>query len=124
MQKLSNRRVLIVEDEGLVSMLLEDMLVDAGADVLGPAGTVAAAMAILERDAPDVAILDVNLAGETSAPVAARLVERAIPFIVATGYGDKGVPGDHGGAPVFAKPFDLEEIVGRLASLADAAPRP
>ena len=75
MTRLTGRRVLVVEDEALVAMLVEDALLDAGAAVVGPAATVSEALSLLSKENPDVAVLDLNLAGETSTPVA--ILERA-----------------------------------------------
>ena len=76
MTRLTGRRVLVVEDEALVAMLVEDALLDAGAAVVGPAATVTEALSLLTKETPDVAVLDLNLAGETSTPVADALALR------------------------------------------------
>jgi CheY-like chemotaxis protein len=118
MSKLTGRRVLVVEDEALVAMLVEDALLDAGATVLGPAATVAEALALLEREEPPhAAVLDLNLAGETSTPVADVLAARGVPFVVATGYGASGLPPGHAGVPVLAKPYDPDELTAALSRL-------
>ncbi|MBX6373219.1 MAG: response regulator [Acetobacteraceae bacterium] len=115
---LGGRRILVVEDEALVAMLVEDALVDAGGEVLGPVATVADAVALLENEAaPDAAVLDLNLAGETSVPVADVLAARGVPFVVATGYGAAGLPPEHKDAPVLAKPYDPAELTATLARL-------
>jgi CheY-like chemotaxis protein len=119
MGRLTGRRILIVEDEALVAMLVEDALMDAGATIIGPASTVAEALALLERDAtlPNAAVLDLNLAGETSTPVADVLAARGVPFVVATGYGAGGLPETHSAVPVLAKPYDPEELTSALSRL-------
>ncbi|SDB15918.1 response regulator [Belnapia rosea] len=117
MTRLNGRRVLVVEDEALVAMLVEDALLDAGALVLGPVATVAEALALLERDMPDVAVLDLNLAGETSTPVADALAARGVPFVVATGYGADGLPPGHAEVPVLAKPYDPDDLTTALGRL-------
>ena len=111
------RKVLIVEDEALVAMLVEDALLDAGFDVMGPAATVAEAMALLEAAAPDAVVLDLNLAGETSAPVADLLARRGIPYVIATGYGASGLPSGHQNAMVLAKPYDPAELTAMLGRI-------
>ncbi len=117
MSKLAGRRVLVVEDETLVAMLVEDTLLDAEALVIGPVATVAEALALLAREPPDLAVLDLNLAGETSEPVADALRARGVPFVVASGYGSSGVPAGHAGVPVLAKPYAPEELTAALARL-------
>jgi CheY-like chemotaxis protein len=115
---LRGRRILVVEDEALVAMLVEDALIDAGCDVIGPVATVAEALSLLDAgDVPEAAVLDLNLAGETSAPVADALASRGVPFVVATGYGAAGLPPEHKSAPVLAKPYDPAELTAALARL-------
>lgn len=108
------RKVLVVEDEALVAMLVEDALLDAGFGVLGPAATVEEALALLDRETPDAVVLDLNLAGETSTPVADRLAARGIPYVIATGYGATGLPAGHEDAVVLAKPYDPAELTSVL----------
>lgn len=117
MTSLSGRRILVVEDEALVAMLVEDALLDSGAQVLGPVATVAEALALLGREAPDAAVLDLNLAGEPSTPVADALAAQKIPFVVATGYGADGLPPGHAKVPVLAKPYDPVELTTTLLRL-------
>lgn len=117
MNRLAARRILVVEDEALVAMLVEDALLDAGALVIGPAATVAEALVLLEHETPDAAVLDLNLAGETSTPVADALALRRIPFVVATGYGADGLPPGHLTVPVLAKPYDPDDLTAALARL-------
>jgi DNA-binding response OmpR family regulator len=110
-------KVMVVEDEALVAMLVEDALIDAGFGVMGPAATVEEAMALLSRERPDAVVLDLNLAGETSTPVADELMARGIPYVIATGYGASGLPPGHQDATVLAKPYDpaeLTSVLGRL----------
>ncbi|MBV1799862.1 response regulator [Siccirubricoccus sp. G192] len=117
MTGLTGRRVLVVEDEALVAMLVEDALLDAGASIIGPAATVAEALALLARERPEAAVLDLNLAGETSTPVADALAARGIPFVVATGYGADGLPPGHANVPVLAKPYDPDDLTAALIRL-------
>jgi CheY-like chemotaxis protein len=102
-------------------MLVEDALLDAGFGVMGPAATVAEAMSLLAAARPDAVVLDLNLAGETSAPVADALVARGIPFVIATGYGAAGLPPGHHDATVLAKPYDPAELTSVLERICQRA---
>jgi len=108
--------VLLVEDETIVSFLIEDMLTELGCTSVRHASGVSEALAILDGHRPDVAILDVNLAGEMGYAVAERLDAGNIPFIFATGYGGRGVPNRWSQRPVLQKPFRVEAIAGALFS--------
>ena len=112
---MANLRVLIVEDEGMVSMLLEDMLFELGHTVAGLAPRLAVARALAEKIEADLAILDVNLDGEASYPVAEILTTRGVPFIFATGYGATGLQEGWRRAPVLSKPFQIRELAAAIA---------
>lgn len=114
---VEGRKILVVEDEALVAMLVEDALRDAGFTVLGPAATVEEARALLDREWPDAVVLDLNLAGETSTPVADLLAARGIPYVIATGYGASGLPPGHQDAMVLAKPYDPAELIAMLGRI-------
>ena len=107
---LDGRRILIVEDEVAISMLLEDMLTDLGAEIVGPAARLAPALAFAEGEPLDIAILDVNLAGETIYPVVEALARRGVPFIFSTGYGSAGITEPYRNRPVLQKPFSQAEL--------------
>ncbi len=109
-------RVLIVEDEIAVSMVMEDMLIDAGCVVVGSADRIETALAIAETEAIDVALLDVNLAGKPIQPVADVLSRRAVPFIFTTGYGDDSQVTGHGSRPVLRKPFTHRQLCDAVLS--------
>ncbi len=105
-QVLSGRRVLIVEDESLVAMLLETILEDMGCTPVGPASTVDEGMALAAGgDALDAALLDVNVAGRQVFPVAQALKDRGVPFVFSTGYGEGGLPDEWRGQCTIQKPF-------------------
>jgi len=114
----TGRKILVVEDEALVAMLVEDALLDAGFQVIGPASTVAEALRLLDSGRPDAVVLDLNLAGETSTPVADVLAARGVPYVIATGYGAAGLPEGHKNAMVLAKPYDPAELTAMLMTLA------
>src|SRR3712207_9118444 len=88
---LQGVRVLVVEDEAAISLLLEDMLLDFGCEVIGPAARLSAALDAVERETVDLAILDVNVAGEPIYPVAETLARKGVPFVFSTGYGSAGI---------------------------------
>lgn len=109
-------KVLVVEDEGLVALMLEDMIEALGHQVAAVAATLEEAIALTDRGQFDVALLDMNLRGVSSEKVAERLRELRKPFIFATGYGDKLVEGSADGVPVLAKPFEglaLEQAIAK-----------
>lgn len=114
---IAGRTLLVVEDEPLLGMLLEDVLGDAGAAVLGPATTVERALELLKSaDRVDAAIVDVNLAGVRSDAVASELVARGVPFVYATAYGDDTLMAA-GASGLLRKPYDIGDVmvaVGRL----------
>ena len=122
--KLTGKRVLVVEDEILVSMLVEDELRHAGATVLGPAMCVDNALRLVEAAAADggmhAAVLDINLDGRHVASVADRLAALGVPFLFATGYGETCDTRGHGAAPVLRKPFSPERLVAAVEALASA----
>ena len=108
-------RVLVVEDETLVAILLEDMLTDLGHQVAALASRLDAALQLADSANFDVAVLDVNLGGTTrSFPVADRLRERDVPFVFATGYGKAGLNGQSDGVPVLEKPFRRQDLARAL----------
>ena len=105
------KRVLVVEDESIVAMLLEDVLADCGCEMVGPATNVAEALRLIDGGGLDLALLDVNLgAGATSFPVAEALKARSVPFVFVTGYGVDGVRPDLRDAPVVPKPIDIATL--------------
>ncbi len=111
---LHGKRVLVVEDEALVSLLIEDFLQDMGCEVVGTAPTLEDALAKSSDLDMDAAILDINLRGQLSYPVAKILTSRHIPFLFATGYGVAGLPVDLKEVPVLSKPFGIEQLAAIL----------
>ena len=124
--KLKDMRVLVVEDEPLVSMLVEDELLDAGATVLGPVPSVSDALRLVEAAADggiSAAVLDINLQGEAVGPVADRLAALGVPFLFATGYGEGRDTGGHGTAPTLRKPYCTGSLIAAVEALASAIVR-
>ncbi|MGD9508116.1 MAG: response regulator [Geminicoccaceae bacterium] len=112
---LTGTRILLVEDETLVALDLESMLADAGCEVIGPVPSVAAAVAKLDCQAVDGALLDVNLGKETVYPLADRLRQRGVPYVFLTGYGSETLPDIHRDRPLVLKPFDPRKVLSTLA---------
>lgn len=113
----SGRRVLVVEDEMIVSWLLEDMLADLGCVVVGPAARVNQALAMLDAEDIDAAVLDVNLDGQKSFPVADALAARGVPFAFLTGYQKDSMPNEYRNFLSLQKPFAQTKLVDTLAKL-------
>ena len=111
-------RILVIEDEMLVAMNIEDMLLALGHEVAGLASRLGPALALAQEGEFDLAMLDVNLAGETSFPVADVLRTRGIPFLFATGYGADGIADGYRDAPVLQKPFRSHDLAEVLAAAA------
>jgi CheY-like chemotaxis protein len=104
------RRVLIVEDESMVAMLIEHIVAELGHRVIATAATLDAATEAIAGASVDFAILDVNLCGRSSFPVAELLAARKIPFVFATGYGRRGLPPEWHHTPVLQKPFRTRDV--------------
>ncbi|HEX4197545.1 MAG TPA: response regulator [Caulobacteraceae bacterium] len=112
-------RILVVEDEMTIALLIEDMLTDLGHQVVGLAMRLPQAMELAASAVIDFAILDVNLDGHMSFPVADLLRGRGVPFVFATGYGSAGL-GEHyrGKAHVVKKPFRIEDLRSAIEHVA------
>jgi CheY-like chemotaxis protein len=117
-RRLAGRRILVVEDEMLLALDLQTLLEEQGCEVLEPASSVRRALAVLETRLPDAASLDMNLNGESSAPVAAALRERGIPFVVVTGYSGKNREDPvFRDVPLVKKPYDSAAFIESLVRL-------
>jgi CheY-like chemotaxis protein len=112
----SGKRVLVVEDELMIRMLLEDMLGELGYAVAAEATHVEDAMAAAQKADFDVAILDVNLNGRSIEPVAQALTARGRPFVFSTGYGAQGLPEGFRDRPILKKPFQVDGLRQTLAT--------
>lgn len=106
---LTGRRVLLIEDEPILLLDLQAMVDDLGGQPVPCPGGVPEALRLARETAVDVAVLDINLGGERSDPVADVLAARGIPFIFASGYAD-GLPAQHANRPVLQKPYDGERL--------------
>jgi CheY-like chemotaxis protein len=116
MPVLAGRRVLVVEDEMMIAMLVEDMLTDLGCAVVGPAHALDTALDLARTEIGlDVALLDVNLGGQAVFPVADALRAKGVPAIFSTGYGDAGLRDIDRGAPVLQKPFRAGDLARALS---------
>jgi CheY-like chemotaxis protein len=113
--QLSSRRVLVIEDEWLVATLLEDMLAELGHSVVATAGTVDDALAAVDGQRFDLALIDMNLNGKSARGVADRLSERGIPFACTTGYGRTDLDERFRGRPILHKPFELKDLEAIIA---------
>ena len=109
-------RVLVVEDEALLAMLVEEYLDELGCEVAGVAMRLDEALEQARTLAVDVAVLDVNLAGQASYVVAEVLRERGVPVVFATGYGAAGLPENLKGTPLLPKPFQCEQLADALSA--------
>jgi CheY-like chemotaxis protein len=114
--KFANLRILIVEDEALVAMLIEDTLLDLGCTVVSVVSTLDEALARVSSLEFDAAILDVNLNGCKSYPVAFALAAKSVPFLFSTGYGLVAIPDALRDVPVLAKPFEPADLERTLAT--------
>lgn len=117
MVRMGDLRVLVVEDEAMIAMLVEDMLLDLGVGAVEIAGTVQAALALVAGQRFDFAILDVNLGDALSYPVASALRERGTPLAFATGYGSGGLSSGFAGSPTLPKPFTQPELAQVMADV-------
>lgn len=114
--------VLIVEDNLLIAMEVEFMVEDCGCSVAGPAGNVADALQVVSENNLQGAVLDINLGRERVWQVAETLADRAVPFVLATGYGDAEVPAQFKERPVLSKPISrgaLAKALREIGTLAD-----
>lgn len=111
---LEGIRVLIVEDEAIIAMTAEDMLEQLGCVTVASPSTLAAAIEAASRGGFDVALLDINLNGLDSFPVAARLKEAGVPFVFATGYGTTGRDSRYDDVPLVTKPYRLGDLAAAI----------
>jgi len=118
---LKGKRILVVEDEALIAVMVEDMLSDMGCSVVGPAATIEQALALARAEEVDGAVLDVNVRGERIDPVADALAARGVPMLFATGYGEVRLASG-AQATVIDKPYTQEKLARGLATAMAEAP--
>ena len=120
-------RVLVIEDEALVAMLIEEMIHDSGGEMVGPASTVTDALALARDAQADVALLDLNLKGVLAYPVAEVLRGRGMPIVFASGYGADALVRRFQDCPMLDKPFDqpsLEHAIETVLRSRSTSPAP
>ncbi|AMJ61515.1 response regulator [Bosea sp. PAMC 26642] len=114
---LAGLNILVVEDEMMLLMMIEGMLADMGCETVSAAATVKQALVLVETQTFDVAMLDLNLNGDRTYPVATALASRGVPFLFSTGYGAEGVIEGYQDRPVLKKPYQFEELVSAMRAL-------
>src|SRR3569833_30921 len=114
MGELASLRVLVVEEEGGIALLIEDMLEQLGCELAGSIATVDKALTFVASRSFDCALLDVNLGGQMVFPVAEALRVRVLPFVFSRGYGRIGLPETFAGCPVLNKPFTIDDFEQKL----------
>jgi DNA-binding response OmpR family regulator len=116
-------RILVLEDEALIALDLATTLEDAGWEVIGPAGSLAAARRLLDEGDPDLACLDLNIGSETSHDLARALLARGVPVVFVSGRDARALPEDLRAVPVLGKPVRTAGLLATLsASLRNCAP--
>jgi len=114
---IAGKRIMVVEDEAMIWMLIEDSLVEHGCQAVGPLSRLEDAMRAAETETIDAALLDVNLAGRPAYPVADILARRGIPFGFLTGYGEGGLREEYRQRPVLKKPFTQKTLIALASQL-------
>ena len=112
-------RILVLDDEPMISMMVQDWLTELECETVGPAHTVRSALDFVDAVVLDGALLDVSLGNEECYPVADALHDHGVPFAFATGYGDRGLPDRFKDALILSKPFNFEAVRGIIGKLLD-----
>jgi CheY-like chemotaxis protein len=121
---LKGKRILVIEDEPLVSMDIETCLAESGSIVVGPANNVKRARQLIESESFDGALVDANLAGEPVDELANALVARGIPFVFLTGYGRDSLPAAFRDTGIIGKPYTREQLVAAAGQMLNGRPIP
>lgn len=116
-ENLAGCRVLVVEDEALIALMIEDVLIDAGCEIVGTTGKLETALALARNARPDIAVLDISIRGGKVYPVADHLLTLGIPFVLASGYGEWTLPENLRNRPRLQKPFTKVELQQRVKGL-------
>lgn len=111
------KRILVIEDEPLISMELEQLLISTGFTVVGPVGTVSKALEAVAIESFDAALLDANLGGQPVDEIAAALTQKNVPFAFATGHDRDGLPRRYAAAPILRKPFNPAEVIATVSEI-------
>jgi len=119
---LKSRRVLVVEDEAVEALMLEELLIQAGCVVIGPAVTTESALSLIGREAIDCAVLDVKLVDGEAFPVADALAARGVPFLFATAYEADALGASYAAVPRVEKVYDCADLLDALAGLLESKP--
>ena len=114
---LAGCRILVVEDETLIAVLIEELLQELGCVVVGPVARLDAALRLASNEALDAAVLDVTIRGGHVQPVAEQLLARRIPFVLASGYGDWSLPESLRDQPRLTKPFTPQQLEQKIRQL-------
>lgn len=117
-------RILLADDDPLLSALVGEFLGEIGCEIIGPATTVAAALQMIEREALDAALIDAQLGDGYSWPVAEALAARGVPFAFVTGHGADMLPKLFRSAPTLSKPFGSRDLEAMKDRLFNSLPRP
>jgi CheY-like chemotaxis protein len=115
-------RLLVVEDDVMISSMLEDMLRELGHHVVGAAASVAEASGLVAQAEFDAALLDVDLNGSTVESICETLARRGKPFVFTTGYGERAIPAKFKDRPMLPKPYQLDQLGTILARVGAACP--
>lgn len=115
------RRILVVEDEMLISMIIEEALTNLGCEIVGPASSLETALRLARDEVIDAAFLDVTIRGGQVFPVAEILMQRGIPFVFSSGYGDWALPEALQGHRRLTKPFTVGELEAMARTLCGGA---
>jgi CheY-like chemotaxis protein len=118
-QGIGGKRILVVDDEPLIAMDIVASLMDEGCAVVGPAATLAKALALIDSTEIDAALLDANLAGDPVDALAAALVRRKIPFAFVSGYGREGLPEAYRQATLIKKPFQRQRLIDAVRQMTE-----